>query len=196
MNAAPDRLLEALDYAVRLHWPDRRKVNRTPYVSHLFIVCGLAIDYGATEDEAVAALLHDAVEDRGGTEQLEAIRRRFGDRVANIVAECSDTQQTVKEPWKQRKEKYIAHLEVASPSALLVTAADKLANLRSLLAEYRIRGPSLWKEFNGKREGTVWYYRAVADRLARRRDAFSALGRPIVDEIELLVKELEQTPVE
>ena len=139
----------------------------------------------ATEDEAVAALLHDAPEDAGGAPILDEIRNRFGPAVSEIVAGCSDTFETPKPPWRHRKEAYIAHLEGASSSVLLVSAADKLHNVRSITSDYREIGEALWGRFTGGREGTLWYYRSLADsflRLSRNR---------LASELDLAVRELE-----
>ena len=157
-----------------------------PYISHLLSVAGLAIEYGANEDEAIAALLHDAVEDQGGAAAREEIRRRFGDNVVAIVDGCSDAETTPKPPWKERKEAHVAELAHASPSVCLVVAADKLDNARSLLHEYRRRGEALWDFFHGGREGTLWYYRAMVEALK-----LSGVG-PLVEELDRTVAELER----
>src|SRR5205085_11747027 len=119
------RFEEALAFAARLHKSQLRKGTGVPYVSHLLAVAGIALEHGADEDEAIAALLHDAIEDQGGAATREEIRRRFGDRVVGIVDGCSDTDVSPKPPWRERKEAYIAHVRDASPSVRLVSAADK-----------------------------------------------------------------------
>jgi (p)ppGpp synthase/HD superfamily hydrolase len=149
-------------------------------------VAGIALEHGADEDEAVAALLHDAVEDQGGAKTLEKIRRRFGPRVAGIVADCSDTDQTPKPPWRQRKEAYLARLRGASPSARLVSAADKLDNVGSLAADFYTLGESLWRQFKGGRDGTLWYYRSVVEILK------AAQPGPLAEELDRAVTQLEQ----
>jgi (p)ppGpp synthase/HD superfamily hydrolase len=181
-----DRFSEALAYTVKLHAAQKRKVSRAPYVSHLLRVAGIALEYGADEDEAIAALLHDAVEDQGGTKTLEDIRRRFGPRVAAIVAGCTDTAQSPKPPWRERKEAYLASLREASPSARLVSAADKLDNVRSLIAEYRALGESMWGQFKGGRDGTLWYYRSAAGILK------AASPGALVEEVDRAVAQLEE----
>jgi GTP pyrophosphokinase len=181
-----DRFCDALVYATRLHARQRRKGSGAPYVSHLLRVCGIALEHGADEDEAIAALLHDAVEDQGGQARLEEIRSRYGDRVAEIVAGCSDTDQTPKPPWRERKEAYLAHLLQATPSMRLVSAADKLDNVRSTLADYRAIGDAVFERFKGGREGTLWYYRRVVEILK----TFGRHG--LVDELERTVAELER----
>jgi GTP pyrophosphokinase len=180
------RFEEALILAVRLHAGQTRKGTDTPYISHLLAVTGIVLEHGASEDEAIAALLHDAAEDAGGRETLEKIRDRFGEKVAGIVAGCTDSWTIPRPPWQDRKEAYIAHLRGASASVHLVSAADKLHNARTTLADYRALGESLWSRFNGGREGTLWYYRALVDVL---RDTGPA---PIVEELDRVVSELER----
>jgi (p)ppGpp synthase/HD superfamily hydrolase len=180
-----NRFSEALAYAVALHAGQRRKVGGEPYVAHLLAVAALVLEGGGDEDEAIAGLLHDAVEDQGGLDTLEAIRRRFGDRVAEIVWGCTDTTETPKPPWQPRKEWYVARLAAATPSVRLVSAADKLHNARSLLRDYRRLGPPLWTEFHGGRDGTLWYFRAVVEALK------SAGASPLVEELDRAVAELE-----
>ncbi|MBI5830235.1 MAG: bifunctional (p)ppGpp synthetase/guanosine-3',5'-bis(diphosphate) 3'-pyrophosphohydrolase, partial [Chloroflexi bacterium] len=139
-------------------------------------------------DEAIAALLHDAVEDQGGPVVRDEIRRRFGDNVAAIVDGCTDTDATPKPPWRARKEAYIAHIRTASPSVQLVSAADKLHNARAILLDYRQMGDSLWERFHGGREGTLWYYRAIVTAF---REAGAGPAR-LVDELERVVADLER----
>ena len=177
---------KALSYASELHREQTRKGTDIPYVSHLLAVAGLVIEAGGTENEAIAALLHDAVEDQGGAPILDEIRRIFGDEVAEIVDGCSDTDQEPKPPWRQRKEDYIAHLETASPSVLLVSCADKLHNARAILADYRSIGDELWGRFNGGRDGTLWYVRALVSAFRER------MNGGLVDELDRVTSELEQ----
>jgi (p)ppGpp synthase/HD superfamily hydrolase len=180
------RFEEALVYAAQLHREQVRKGSGVPYVSHLLGVAGIALEHGASEDEAIAALLHDAVEDQGGAPTLAEIRRRFGDTVADVVAACCDTDVVPKPPWRPRKEAYVAHLASASPSVRLVSAADKLHNARSILTDYRRLGEAVWSRFTGGKEGTLWYYRAVVQ-------AFRAYDpTPLVDELERAVGEMER----
>ena len=130
-----DRFTEALTFAAELHADQVRKGSGTPYLAHLLGVASIVLEYGADEDEAIAALLHDAIEDRGGAQTREEIRRRFGDWVTEIVDGCTDSDRQPKSPWRQRKEAYIARLPQASKSVRLVSAADKLYNTRSLLKD-------------------------------------------------------------
>jgi (p)ppGpp synthase/HD superfamily hydrolase len=165
-----DRFDDALVYAARLHAEQLRKQTQVPYVSHLLAVCALVLEDGGDEDEAIAALLHDAVEDQGGAARLADIRDRYGDRVADIVDGCSDTDQSPKPPWRLRKEAYVAHLAdpATSGSVLRVAAADKLHNARSVLAERHVVGDIVWDRFNAGRDEQLWYYRAVVEVLRTR----------------------------
>lgn len=151
---------EALTFAAELHATQCRKGTEIPYIAHLLGVASIAMEHGATEDEAIAALLHDAVEDHGPQQRPE-IERRFGPAVLAIVEGCTDTDQVPKPPWKARKEAYIAHVRAAPASVALVSASDKLHNARAILQDYRLLGESLWKRFNGGKEGTLWYYREL-----------------------------------
>lgn len=180
------RFEDALVYATRLHGEQRRKQTSIPYVSHLLSVAGLVLEAGGDEDEAIAALLHDGPEDQGGLETLEVIRVRFGERVATIVEACSDTFEQQKPPWKARKLAYLSHLEVASPSTLLVSCADKLHNARSILSDYRLVGEPLWERFGGGRDGTLWYYRALVLSYSS-----AVPPPPLLAELERVVSELE-----
>ncbi len=156
----------ALDYAARLHALQRRKASDVPYVAHLLAVAALVLEHGGTQAEAIAALLHDAVEDQGGPPVLDEIERRFGPEVARVVAACTDTDQTPKPPWRARKEAHIAHIAAAEASVRLVIAADKLHNARAILGDFREHGDAVWSRFSGGREGTLWYYQAMTAALA------------------------------
>jgi hypothetical protein len=158
----------ALAYAAQLHGSQFRKGSRIPYVSHLLAVSSIVWEAGGDEDQAIAALLHDAVEDQGGQPTLERIRRRFGERVAAIVEACTDADKVPKPPWRERKEAHLARLEEAPEEAFLVLAADKLHNMRTLVASLRAHGPSTWEVFNGGRDGTLWYAREMLALLERR----------------------------
>lgn len=153
------RFLDAVEYAFYLHAGQKRKGTQTPYISHLMGVSSLVLEHGGTEDEAIAALLHDAVEDQGGKDTLEAIHTLFGSKVATIVKGCTDALETPKPPWKQRKEKYIKHLrQTRNKSVRLVSASDKLHNARAILADYRQHKEKLWKRFNVGKNDQLWYY--------------------------------------
>jgi len=179
------RFTDALAYATEVHAGQSRKGTSVPYVSHVLAVCSLVLEDGGGEDEAIAALLHDAVEDGGGRPVLEEIRRRFGDRVAGIVWACTDTDETPKPPWKERKTRYIAHVREAGPDARRVSCADKLHNARSILRDYRVLGERLWERFSASGDEALWYYRALVE-------AFRQPDRsPLVGELERVVTELE-----
>lgn len=180
------RFEEALVFATQLHAEQTRKGTTIPYISHLLAVTAIVLENGGNEDEAIAALLHDAIEDQGGAATREEIRRRFGNVVVAIVNGCTDAEVIPKPPWRARKETYIAHIRSASPSVRLVSAADKLHNTRTVLADYRVLGDALWQRFNGGKEGTLWYYRAVTNALK------NAGTNPIIEELERVVSELER----
>jgi GTP pyrophosphokinase len=153
-------------------------------------VCALVLEAGGDEDQAIAALLHDAVEDQGGRSTLDTIRHMFGDRVANIVESCSDsaaTDPTEKPPWRGRKAKYLEHLQSADKDALMVSAADKLHNARAILSDYREIGEQLFVRFNAPKEDQLWYYGALVETLRQ-----TAAPKVLVDELERVVKELNR----
>jgi GTP pyrophosphokinase len=182
------RFREALQFAYDLHEDQERRVSGIPYLGHLLGVTALALEFGADEDQAIAALLHDAAEDQGGAETLERIRERFGGRVARMIRDCSDTLDANKPPWKERKERYLAHLAAAPADSQLVSACDKLYNLRTLVYDYRIHGEALWDRFGGGREGTLWYYREVTRIIPDTVTASVGLRRAMEDlESRLLV---------
>lgn len=180
------RFYLALDFGAGLHHSQCRKGTSIPYVSHLMSVCAIALENGADEDLAIAALLHDAVEDQGGATTLATIRHLFGDRVARVIMECSDTDQAPKPPWRERKEAYLAHLRTSSADVRLVSAADKLHNIRAILADYRQLREKLWDRFNAKMEDQLWYHRSLIAAL-REKDS-----NPIVDEIERVLNQLAE----
>jgi GTP pyrophosphokinase len=180
-----ERFREALVYASYLHARQLRKGAGIPYIAHLLAVAAIVLEAGGSEDEAIAALLHDAVEDQGGALVLRSIRERFGEPVADIVLGCTDADVFPKPEWRARKEAYIAHLATATPAVLLVSSADKLHNARAILADYRVHGESTWDRFHGGRGGTLWYYRSLVD-------AFRSVGSScIVEELARVVDELE-----
>ena len=178
-----DKFENALVYAFQLHKDQVRKGTSIPYITHLLAVASIVGENGGTEDGVVSALLHDASEDQGGEPTLREIRERFGNEVAEIVDGCTDTYENPKPPWRERKERYLAHLANASDSVRLVSSADKLHNARTVLSDYRLLGEELWARFSGGKEGTLWYYRAVVGTL--RGDG------PIVEELDRVVTELE-----
>lgn len=163
-----ERFWEAARWAADLHGDRTRKGRAVPYVSHLLEVAGLVLADGGDEEAAVVAVLHDAVEDVGGEPLADEIRRRFGDRVADAVLACSDTlRPDDKEPWPVRKHRYLDALGPATPrEAVLVGLADKLANVRSILTDLAVEGPSVMTRFNAPPADVCWYYREAHRRLA------------------------------
>ena len=180
------RFTEALEYARAHHAQDVRKGTRIPYLSHLLAVSALVLEHGGDETAAIAALLHDVVEDGGGVRALAEIDERFGSDVAAIVEGCSDTTAKHKEDWTLRKTRYLRHLETAAPGVLLVSAADKLHNARSILADLRELGDELWERFNSSPRQQLWYYGALRDTFLRR------LPGRLADELDRAVREIER----
>lgn len=181
-----ERFDEALTYAAGLHRTQTRKGGDIPYLGHLLSVASLIIEGGGTETQAIAGLLHDAVEDQGGAPVLAEIRDEFGDDVATIVDECSDTDVVPKPPWKQRKQDYVDHLRDASEATILVSLADKLDNARAILRDYRVDGDELWQRFSvHDPQEHLWYYRSL---LAVYQDRNSTW---LVAELERVLGELE-----
>jgi len=181
-----EKFENTLTYAARLHRDQTRKGTDVPYITHLLAVASIVGESGGTEDEVVAALLHDAPEDKGGRERLEDIRTRFGDEVAAIVDGCTDTYEDPKPDWRPRKEAYVAHVAEAPAPVRLVSAADKLHNARAILADLRSLGDVLWNRFTGGKEGTLWYYRALVE--AYKKTDTNA----VVEELDRTVSEIER----
>jgi GTP pyrophosphokinase len=180
-----ERFEEALVYATRLHSKQKRKGTDIPYVAHLLAVAALVLEQGGDEDQAIAALLHDAIEDQGGLPTQEEILKRFGERVTSIVVGCTDADTFPKPPWKERKERYIAHISTAPIEVLRVSMADKLHNSRSVLLDFRRVGDEVWNRFRGGKEGTLWYYRSLVIAFRER------INSSILDELDRVVTELE-----
>ncbi len=184
------RLAAALALAAKLHATDARKGTQIPTLAHLLGVCQLVQRHGGDEDEAVAALLHDAVEDHGDEISADEIEAQFGERVRRIVELSSDTgpgyRGGPKRPWIERKESYLAHARTANPADLRVTVADKVDNLRSIVADIERTGDEVWSRFNAPRDRQVWYYAGARD--AYRTAGFSG---PLLDEMERLLAVIE-----
>jgi len=178
------RFRRALVYAARVHARQFRKGTTRPYIGHLLGVTSIVLTHGGDEDEAIAALLHDAVEDQGGKPRLREIRRKFGGRVARIVEGCTDSDVEPKPPWLDRKREYLRHLRRADSSVRLVSAADKLYNARETLEDLRTHRDALWKRFKGGKQGTLWYYREVRKILRRKGP------KELAAELERVVREL------
>jgi 5'-deoxynucleotidase YfbR-like HD superfamily hydrolase len=182
------KVAKAMEVAAELHRGQLRKGTQIPYIAHLLAVAALVLEAGGSEDEVVAALLHDAAEDAGGEATLARIREQFGAEVADIVASCSDTFETPKPPWPARKKAYLKHLrdERTEESALRVSLADKLHNARAILADYRQVGDQLWERFaNTSATDQLAYYRSLADVFTER------LPGPAANELDRTVTELE-----
>ncbi len=186
------RYNDAFVFAADLHREQFRKDTRIPYLSHVMAASTLVLEYGGDENQAIAALLHDSIEDQGycytgGVAALrEEIDRRYGAEVLAIVEACTDSDTQPKPPWRERKEAYIVHMAGAPLPVLRVSAADKLHNARCILADYRQIGESLWERFSADREQVLWYYRSLIDAF---RDAGAPVG--LVDELEHTVREVE-----
>ena len=183
-----NRFDDALAYASRIHRDQRRKGTDIPYISHLLGTAAIALENGADEDQAIAALLHDAVEDQGGSARLAEIRARFGNRVAEMVDHCTDTDIEPKPPWRARKEAYIASLAFKPTASLAVSLADKTHNAGAIVADLAAVGDGVWERFTGKRDGSLWYYRSLVA-------AFRAkLGGVATERFAALVDDMEGRP--
>jgi (p)ppGpp synthase/HD superfamily hydrolase len=181
-----ERFVDALIYAVRVHEGQRRGNDDQPYIAHLLRVAGFVIEDGGSENEAIAALLHDAPEEQGGQSRLAEIRRRYGEPVAMLVNECTDSFLRSRPPWRERKRRYVEELGDASSGALRVSLADKLDNVRALIRDYRIQGEALWARAGKRRQDVLWYYEALAQRFCQLRPG------PMADELLRTVEELDQ----
>src|SRR2546429_226030 len=182
-----DRLAGAFRYAAELHRSQLRKGTDIPYISHLMAVAAIVLEQGGDEAQAVAALLHDAIEDHPDDGRTrDTIRARFGDRVATLVEACTDADTHPKPLWGERKERYLEHLPQAPRAARLIVLADKLHNARAILADHRAVGEQIWARFNAPKDSTLRYYRALADAFARLEP-----GR-LAAEFERVVVELEE----
>ena len=181
-----ERFEDALIYSNGLHAGQLRKGSQVPYIAHLLGVAGLVLEDGGDEDEAIAALLHDAVEDQGGLMTLGEIRSRYGPRVAEIVLSVTDTYEDPKPPWRERKEGYIATIRTADLSAIRVSLADKVYNARATLMDIKQEGESGWSRFNGGKEGTLWYYHQLINAFRGRSSS------KLLQELVRVIRELEQ----
>ena len=181
------KFIEALGYAALKHATQTRKASEVPYLGHLLSVAGLVLEADGSETQAIAALLHDAAEDQGGERTLAEIAQQFGAGVASIVAECSDTFETPKPPWRARKERYIDHLRVASDDAVLVSLADKLDNARAILRDFRALGNEVWQRFGVQDPQLhLWYYRSLLEVFGQRTHSW------MVGELRDVIDALEQ----
>ena len=181
-----ERFFTAVRYAADAHAGQLRKGTTIPYFSHLMGVASIVIDAGGDEDEAIAALLHDAPEDAGGRERLADIRAKFGDRVARIVESCTDAWGTPKPPWHERKRAYLEHAKRLQPDELRVSAADKVHNAYAILRDLRTHGDSVWTRFKAPASDVLWYYEALV------KSYREAGGGPLIDELARIVRGLER----
>lgn len=177
-----------MSYALELHADQRRKGSHVPYAAHLMGVAELVLVYGGDEEQSIAALLHDAAEDRGGLETLAVIEARFGQRVAAIVAACTDSFERIKPEWQLRKQNYLTQLSGQPAEVMLVSCADKINNVRAIVRDTCLADGPVWNRFKGGREGTIWYYSELL-RIYR-----AEFPHPIVDELEGLVIQLLKLP--
>ena len=176
---------DALVYAAQVHEGHARKGSaQIPYLAHLMSVAALVLENGGDEEQAIAALLHDAIEDQGDRTSVPELRERFGDRVARIVDACSDTDQRPKPPWLGRKQAYIDRMQTEPEDVLLVALADKVHNARSTVADLRVHGDATWRKFGGTVEQQLWYYRSLSGLFSRR------MPGPLADELARLVDEI------
>ena len=182
-----EKFVQAVSFANKIHTGQVRKGTNIPYISHLLAVASLVMENEGSEDEIIAALLHDAVEDCGGESILDEIKKRFGQNIASIVDGCTETYENPKPPWKGRKESYIAHIKEANPSVKLVPCADKLHNVRSILSDYRQEGETLWNRFSASKEETLWFYQSMANILCA-----SGKDLKVYADLDNAVKELEK----
>ncbi len=186
MTSLTSRFDDAFRYAHEVHNDQTRKGTTAPYVGHLMGVASIVLDDGGTEDEAIAGLLHDAAEDHGGRPRLEDIRARFGDQVARIVEDCTDSWENPKPPWLNRKSAYIEHARHLPPSSLRVSAADKVHNSYAILRDLRNQGEQVWERFNAKPDDVMSYYESLV------RAFREAGGGRLVDELERIVRGIQR----
>lgn len=176
----------ALRYAFACHADQFRKESSIPYMSHVLAVSSLVMEHGGDEDEAIAGLLHDVIEDAGGDARRDELRGQFGPRVLAIVEGCTDTDLVPKPPWRPRKEAYLERLKTASPSVARVAACDKLHNARSILLDVQEQGETVFARFKGGRDGTLWYYTQAEHILVPRVPP--RLGRQLRETVQRLVQ--------
>src|SRR5687768_14356220 len=182
MTTLSARFDDAFKYAHEIHAAQTRKGNSSPYIGHLMGVTSIVIDDGGSEDEAIGALLHDAAEDHGGRARLDEIRERFGEPVARIVEDCTDSWETPKRPWIDRKRDYTEHARALPAPSLRVSAADKVHNAYAILRDLRNSGEEVWDRFNAPADDVIAYYEGLV------RSFRHAGGGKLVEELERIVK--------
>jgi (p)ppGpp synthase/HD superfamily hydrolase len=185
-----ERFTRAVDMARTIHKDDVRKGTKIPYLAHLLSVAAIVLEHGGSEDDAIAALLHDTAEDHGGRQTIESIRAEFGAGVADVVEACSDTlvaDRLDKEPWWDRKVAYLDKLAHEPQAVVLVSAADKLHNARAVLTDYRQIGDELWGRFNKQAGlmGAIWYYTRLSEEITARLSG--AQAEPLAEELRSVV---------
>ena len=173
---------DAFNYAHALHSRQTRKGTDAPYIGHLMGVASIVLDDGGSEEEAIGALLHDAAEDHGGRDRLEDIRARFGEAVARIVEDCTDSWEVPKRPWAERKQAYVHHARTLPRPSLRVSAADKVHNAYAILRDLRNVGEAVWSRFNAAPDDVLSYYEGLV------RSYRQAGGGPLVDELDRIVR--------
>ena len=183
-----ERVVEAFALMYELHRTQLRKGSRTPYITHLLGVASLVGGHGGDENQFIAALLHDAVEDQGGRETLEKIRAEFGDDVAGLVLACSDADTDPKPPWQERKDQFLESVRKADGRVKLIVAADKLHNSRELAGHLLDRGPEVWKIFKAGKERTLWFQAEILKALEQ-----GGWRHPILRELNDAVDMLHRT---
>jgi (p)ppGpp synthase/HD superfamily hydrolase len=186
MSTLTQRFDEAFRYAHEVHREQTRKGTSAPYIGHLMGVASIVLDDGGTEDEAIAALLHDAPEDQGGRTRLDEIRTRFGDQVARIVEDCTDSWESPKPDWLQRKQAYVQHARHLSAASLRVSAADKVHNAYAILRDLRNTGEQVWERFNAGPDDVIDYYESLV------RAYRQAGGGKLVDELDRIVRGIQR----
>lgn len=183
------RVVDAFAFAHEIHATHTRKGSGVPYITHVMAVAAIVGEHGAGEDTFIAALLHDAVEDGDGYATLDKVRDRFGTRVADTVAACSDAFEKPKPKWRARKERFVESMRGAAPHVKLIVAADKLHNLCATIGDYELLGDAVWDRFTGRRDGTLWYYTAIAQALAEGWE------HPLMDDLVAAVERLHESCV-
>ena len=181
---------KAIDYAFALHSNQYRKGTTIPYFTHLVSVSNNVIENGGNTDEAIAGLLHDAVEDQGGEKTLKLIKKRFGNKVGKIVEECSDTKITPKPPWLERKKKYLSGMKKSTQSSLFVSLCDKLHNATCIVNDYQRVGRKLWKRFNASSKQVYWYHNSLYKNFSKNLKGYKILKKnyyQIVNEMRKIV---------
>ena len=181
---------KAIDYAFALHSSQYRKGTTIPYFTHLVSVSNNVIENGGNTDEVIAGLLHDAVEDQGGEKTLKLIKKRFGNKVAKIVEECTDTKITPKPPWLERKKKYLSGMKKSTQSSLFVSLCDKLHNATCIVNDYQRVGRKLWKRFNASAKQVYWYHNSLYKNFSKNLKGHKILKRnyyQIVNEMRKIV---------